>query len=131
MILNIDNHSGVPVYRQLVSQISEMILTGQLTPGEQIMSVRELALAIKANPMTVSKAYSILERDGLLERKRGVGLFVRSGQGGHGEELLRHKILHDSLSDAVKTAVRLGFSENEAMVIFKQAFNKFGDKKDE
>ncbi len=131
MIMNIDNHSGVPVYRQLVSQISEMILTGQLVAGEQIMSVRELAAAVKANPMTVSKAYSILERDGLLERKRGVGLFVRAGQGSRSEELMRQQIMRDAVKDAVKTAIRLGFNEDDALDIFKQAFIKFGDKKDE
>ncbi|MFI4910541.1 MAG: GntR family transcriptional regulator [Sedimentisphaeraceae bacterium JB056] len=131
MILNIDNHSGVPVYRQLVSQISEMILTGQLASGEQLMSVRELAAMIKANPMTVSKAYSMLERDGLLERRRGIGLFVRSSQGGKKEKDMRHQIMDDAVKTAARTALRLGFSEKEAMAKLKQALAKYGDTKDE
>jgi GntR family transcriptional regulator len=131
MILNIDNHSGVPVYRQLFSQISEMILTGELAAGERMMSVRELAAAIKANPMTVSKAYSMLEREGLLDRKRGIGLYVRSDCKAGSEDDMRLRIIQDAMKTAVKTAVRLGLNEKDAIIVFKQAFNKFGDKKDE
>ena len=63
--------SGIPIYRQLVDQIRRMIAGGQLKAGDDLPSVRELALEHAVNPMTISKAYSLLETEGLLERQRG------------------------------------------------------------
>ena len=76
MLLQIDHHSGQPIYRQVMEQIRRQILAGHLGEGEQLASVRELAGQLNVNPMTISKAYSLLEIEGLLERRRGVGLFV-------------------------------------------------------
>ena len=63
--------SGIPIYRQLVDQVRRMIAGGQLKKGDELPSVRELALAHAVNPMTISKAYSMLETEGLLVRQRG------------------------------------------------------------
>ena len=63
--------SGIPIYRQLLEQVRRMVASGQLAPGAELPSVRELALKHAVNPMTVSKAYSLLEAEGLLERNRG------------------------------------------------------------
>jgi GntR family transcriptional regulator len=64
-------HSGVPIYRQLAEQVRRMVASGQLTPGVPLPSIRDLALKHAINPMTVSKAYSLLENEGVLERHRG------------------------------------------------------------
>lgn len=64
-------NSGVPIYRQLIEQIRRLITGGQLPPGSELPSIRELALRHAINPMTVSKVYSMLEAEGLLERHRG------------------------------------------------------------
>jgi GntR family transcriptional regulator len=63
--------SGIPIYRQLLEQVRRMVASGQLEPGAELPSVRELALKHAVNPMTVSKAYTLLEAEGLLERNRG------------------------------------------------------------
>jgi len=63
--------SGIPIYRQLLEQVRRMVASGQLAPGAELPSVRELAIQHAVNPMTVSKAYSLLEAEGLLERNRG------------------------------------------------------------
>jgi GntR family transcriptional regulator len=76
MLLEIDHHSGVPIYRQVIEQIRQQIMAGQLREGEQLMSVRELAWQLRVNPMTISKAYTLLEAEGLADRHRGIGLFV-------------------------------------------------------
>ncbi len=76
MLLEIDHHSGVTIYRQVIEQIRQQIMAGRLSEGEQLMSVRELAAQLRVNPMTISKAYALLEVEGLLERRRGIGLFV-------------------------------------------------------
>jgi GntR family transcriptional regulator len=73
----IQTNSNVPIYRQLVELVQRLAASGQLTPGEQLPSVRQLAKELAINPMTISKAYSQLEQDGLLERRRGVGMVLR------------------------------------------------------
>src|SRR5215470_6538429 len=64
-------HSGVPIYRQLSEQIRRMAASGQLPAGTELPSIRDLALEHAINPMTVSKVYSLLEAEGVLERNRG------------------------------------------------------------
>ena len=76
MLLELDSHSGVPLYRQMVDQIRRQVLTGRLGAGEQLPSVRELAGQLKVYPMTVSKSYSLLVMEQVLERRRGVGFLV-------------------------------------------------------
>ncbi len=68
--------SGIPIYRQLVEQIRRLISGGQLPPGAELPSVRDLALQYAVNPMTISKAYALLEVEGLLERHRGKPMTV-------------------------------------------------------
>jgi GntR family transcriptional regulator len=63
--------SGIPIYRQLIEQVRRMVAGGQLKAGDDLPSVRELALEHAVNPMTISKAYSMLEMEGLLVRQRG------------------------------------------------------------
>jgi GntR family transcriptional regulator len=64
-------HSGVPIYRQLLEQIRRMAASGQLSPGTELPSIRDLAMRHAINPMTVSKVYTLLEAEGVLERHRG------------------------------------------------------------
>jgi GntR family transcriptional regulator len=70
--------SGVPIYRQLVDQVRAMVAGGKLQPGDLLPSVRQVAQAAEINPMTVSKAYSRLEVEGLVDRVRGQGMRVRT-----------------------------------------------------
>ena len=69
--------SGVPIYRQLVDQVRAQVAGGRLSAGQFLPSVRQVAEELEVNPMTVSKAYSILERDGVVELVRGQGMRVR------------------------------------------------------
>ena len=69
-------NSGVPIYRQVFDQVVREIDRGKLELGELLPSVRQLASELGVNPMTVSKAYSLLESEGVVERKRGVGMVV-------------------------------------------------------
>ena len=62
--------SGVPIYRQLIDQVEALVAGGQLQPGDTVPSVRQVAAALGINMMTVSKAWSRLEADGLLQRDR-------------------------------------------------------------
>jgi GntR family transcriptional regulator len=68
--------SGVPIYRQLMDQVRMLVASGRLAEGDLLPSVRQVAQDLQVNQMTVSKAYSFLERDGVVERIRGQGMRV-------------------------------------------------------
>lgn len=72
----INPHSGVPVYRQMVDQVKYYIASDVLKPGDQLPSIRELAQALSVNPTTVVRVYSELEREAVIEMRHGKGAFV-------------------------------------------------------
>lgn len=72
--------SGIPIYRQLMDQIRRLIAAGQLQAGAELPSVRDLAVEHAVNPMTISKAYALLEAEGLLIRNRGKPMTVAASK---------------------------------------------------
>jgi GntR family transcriptional regulator len=102
--------SGVPIYQQIVEQASALIAGGRLAPGDLLPSVRDVARAADVNPMTVSKAYSKLEADGLVERVRGRGMRVRPLTDGEDTVTQRKAQLATLLEPAVMRAAQLGLS---------------------
>ena len=72
----IDLHSGVPVYRQLIDQVRGGMASGALTAGDQLPTVRQLAVDLEINPNTVMRAYRELELGGVLETHQGTGTFI-------------------------------------------------------
>ncbi|RKY09799.1 MAG: GntR family transcriptional regulator [Planctomycetota bacterium] len=127
MLLQIDHHSGEPIYRQIIRQIRRQIMTGQLKQADRLQTVRDLAARLNVNPMTISKAYSFLEAEGLVERKRGIGLFVAKIKT---DDLQRIKtrLLNTIIDKAAITAVQLGTSEDEAVKFFKKYYRKYNSK---
>ncbi|AQQ10208.1 HTH-type transcriptional repressor YtrA [Sedimentisphaera cyanobacteriorum] len=124
MIINIDTHSGIPIYRQITGEIKNLILSGTLTAGEQMPSVRELSAQLRVNPMTVSKAYSNLEMEGFFERRRGVGMFVNP----QSEELREEngeQIIKDSLKSTVSRARSFGISKAELARIVQNLYESY------
>ena len=105
--------SGIPLYRQLFEQVKRMVASGQLQPGAELPSVRELALAHAVNPMTISKAYSLLEAEGLLERNRGKPMTVASQARSHAAPAKRAQQLEPLLDQMVLAARQLQLSEAE------------------
>lgn len=130
MLLEIDHHSGVPIYRQIIDQVREQIMAGLLKEGDQLMPVRELSSQLAVNPMTVSKAYSAMETEGLLERRRGIGLFVariRSRQ----KEQTKEAVIEALLSRAVTTAFQFGLSQEKTEKMLKEVFSKLQKREQE
>ena len=68
--------SGTPIYRQIVDQTCQFVASGELRPGEHLPSIRAMAADLGINSMTVSKAYLLLERDGIVARRSGLGMVV-------------------------------------------------------
>jgi len=128
MLVEIDTHSGVPIYRQVIEQIRRQIMTGRLAEGGQLPTVRDLAKRLKVNPMTVSKAYSLLEIEGLVERRRGVGLFVAKLSRRRKERISR-EMLESIVKKAVITAVQLGVSEQEVKEVLLKLYRQYDKKR--
>jgi GntR family transcriptional regulator len=117
MCLEIQPSSAEPIYRQIVAQVRRQAASGRWPPGTPLPSVRTLALDHAINPMTVSKAYSLLEAEGVLERRRGMGMVIAHRQ------TVRHladrmALLEPALQAAVQQAAQLGISAEEAMAAF-------------
>src|ERR1700752_5137023 len=72
----VNTSSGVPIYRQLMDQVRALVASGRLAEGDLLPPVRQVAQHLQVNQMTVSKAYSLLEREGVVERMRGQGMRV-------------------------------------------------------
>ena len=111
-IFEIHPSSGVPIYRQLVDQVHAMIAGGKLAAGDMLPSVRDVAKAAEVNPMTVSKAYSRLKADGVVERVRGQGMRVLGALAGASLQQRRQEF-RELVAPALHRAVQLGLTEPE------------------
>jgi len=128
MLIVVDPHSGVPVYRQVMDQIKFHVASGLVKPGDELPSTRTLSSQLGVNPMTISKAYSYLEREEVVERRPGRPLIVRA----FGLETRDRKIdqLRQSLASTVTMARKLEISPDRALILFKEMLEESaGDEK--
>lgn len=128
MIFEIDSHGGTPIYRQIMDQIRRQIMTGQMVAGEQLESVKQLSSRLKVNPMTISKAYGFLVEEGLVERRRGLGLFVKQIRKDRASRI-RDRMLEDALKKAAALAVQIGVSESEAVELLIRHHKEYASRK--
>jgi GntR family transcriptional regulator len=105
----LDLHSGVPVYRQIVDQVRGGVASGALTVGDQLPTVRQLAVDLSINPNTVVRAYRELEFGGLLETHQGTGTFISAQKVRNGSEE-RARQLAQIVEDCVARAGAAGFT---------------------
>ena len=123
MIIIVDSHSGVPVYRQLVEQIKFHVASGVLRPGDEISSTRALSVELGVNPMTVSRAFSLLEEEGVLERRPGLPLVVRARQPAARRATQRTQ-LKKVLTPVVTRIRQLGVPDAEAVELLREMLGK-------
>ena len=123
MLIVVDPSSGVPVFRQVMDQVRFHIASGLLKAGDELPPTRSLSAALGVNPMTISKAYNLLERDGVLDRRPGRPLVVKALAP---EEIELEKIdrLRSHLAGAVRAATQLDVKPGEAIRIFRQMLEK-------
>jgi GntR family transcriptional regulator len=111
----LDPKSGVPIYRQILDLIRYGIASGLLTPGEQLPTVRALAVELKVTPATVIKAYSELEREGVLTTEQGTGTFVAPQPPAPLSDEEREAKLGSLCSEFLAQAARYGFSPEDVV----------------
>jgi GntR family transcriptional regulator len=110
----LDLHSGVPVYRQIIDQVLGGIAASALAGGDQLPTVRQVAVDLEINPNTVVRAYRELEIRGVLETQQGTGTFV-SHQKVKRDDVERERQLNQLVSEFVSRAGAAGFSVKELM----------------
>lgn len=124
MHYEINGASRSPIYQQLVQQIREAVARGELKAETQLPSVRQLSRDLVINPNTVARAYSELEREGLVTNRPGRGVFVAQPK----DELTksaRRRRLVEGLDRFLTEAVHLGFSENEVLGLVTERSREF------
>jgi len=108
----LDLHSGVPVYRQVIDQVRGGIASGLLAAGDQLPTVRQLAVDLAINPNTVVRAYRELELGGLLETHQGTGTFI-GAQKMKRADAQRERQLTQIVGDCVSRAGAAGFTVDD------------------
>ncbi|WP_329337523.1 GntR family transcriptional regulator [Streptomyces sp. NBC_00663] len=116
----IDRHSGVATYVQIVQQTKQALRLGLLEPGDKLPTAREVVEATAINPNTVLKAYRELEREGLVEARRGLGTFVRRGLGAAPAD----SPLHTELEDWTAKALDSGLDRDDVAALFTAVLDK-------
>ena len=115
MTLHIEPSSPDPIYRQIVGQITRLISAGQCPAGTRLPSVRDVAAAHAINPMTVSKAYALLESQGLLERQRGKGMVLAGANPQANPVPSRLQALQPALLELARQARQLDLSADQVI----------------
>ncbi|MFG6416719.1 GntR family transcriptional regulator [Roseateles sp. DC23W] len=119
---------ATPIYRQVVEQVQRLVAGGQLSAGDELPSVRAVAERHAINPMTVSKAYSLLEAEGLLERRRGVGMVVAAQAQPAAAGTDRLALLQPALQALAQQAGQLGIPPEQVLQALARALQP--DSKD-
>ena len=110
---HLDPQQPEPIFRQLMAQIRRLIAAGQLKAGDELPSVRAIAAAHAINPMTISKAYSQLEAEGVLTRNRGAAMTVAGGAADQDAD--RIALLTPALERVLGEAAQLGLDNDEVI----------------
>ena len=126
----LDLKSGVPFHRQIVDQIRYGIASDRLMPGEQLPTVREMAVNLQVNPNTVRKAYSELEILGILDTQQGTGTFVSDQQVDIGEAE-KQRMLGQICDELVARGHQYGFTLKEIVTHLNRRLENGQNKKNQ
>ena len=121
LTLNLDFHSGLPIYTQIVNQIQSQLVNGILKPGDQLPTVRALASELRVNFNTVARAYRILDEERILSTQQGRGTYITEIPPPDISEKLRQESLAELTQRFINEALRLGFSEREVSQMVKES----------
>ena len=120
ILFTIQPSSGIPIYRQIIDQVNRLVISGYLKSGDEMPSVRQVASDFEVNPMTISKAYSLLEATGVLERIRGKGMIIATNREGDQSLKKRLQMIQPALKDVATQANQLGLPKEKVIKAFKQ-----------
>ena len=114
-IVTVDTRDATPIYAQLDRGLRAAIATGRIGPGDQLPTVRQLAVDLRVNANTVARVYADLERDGILETRRGVGSFVAATRQQARPPAEHSKRLRAFVTRVLADAAASGFTRDEVV----------------
>lgn len=123
MLFHIDPSNGIPIFLQIINQVKYKVATGAAKEGDRLPSVRELASNLRINPNTVAKAYTELEREGIIKTRRGLGCYIAEKSVIIKKEE-RLKIIHAMLERLFTEAFHLDISNEEVETLFQAQLNQ-------
>jgi GntR family transcriptional regulator len=123
-VLTVDPRSGVPIYLQIIEQVKRSVALGVLQAGEQLPTVKQLAIDLTVNPNTVARAYRDLEREQVIETSPGRGSFVRA-DGVTQAPKVAAEIGRDALDVALREAKSVGLTRDELRRLFEAAVERW------
>lgn len=121
-MITVDYKDKRPIYVQLVDNISQMALSGELKPDEQLPSVRQLAVSMGINPNTIARTYGELERKGVIYSVAGKGSFINSDLSFFAEEKL--KKLEEKLRQSISDARKNGITKEKLLEIVGEEYDR-------
>jgi GntR family transcriptional regulator len=124
-VLTVDPRSGVPIYLQIIEQIKRSVALGILQAGEQLPTVKQLALDLTVNPNTVARAYRDLERDSVIETSPGRGSFVRGNGAASSAKAAANDVARDAIDAALREAKSVGLSRSDLRELIDAAVNRW------
>ena len=116
---SLDPESGAPIYRQLIQQIEYAILSGRMSPGDRLPTIRSLAVALKINPNPIAKAYGELEIRGILTTQVGSGTYISDKKPVMEDDSLKRKI-QEVLGRFVQEMQDLGVDKRELVKLVEE-----------
>jgi GntR family transcriptional regulator len=119
MNLELDFRSGIPIYLQVVESIKEQIASGRLNPGDQLPTVRALALELRVNFNTVARAYRLLDEAGIISTQQGRGTYILEMPPPEVTESLRQQAVQALTEKYLSDAHRLGVGQDEALELLQ------------
>jgi GntR family transcriptional regulator len=123
----LDFHSGLPIYTQIANQIQSRVANGILKPGDQLPTVRALALDLRVNFNTVARAYRILDEERLISTQQGRGTYITEKPPPTVTERLRRESLEGLTQRFTSEALRLGFSSTEIRQMVSEQLKSWKD----
>lgn len=120
MRVDVSYSNPVPLYRQIVDQIREKVLSGELAPGESLPSIRQLAEDAGTSVITTKRAYSELEAEGIIVTRAGLGSFV-ADLDAERMKAIRMRVLGERLSEIVADARASGVNDEELLRLLREA----------
>ena len=126
----LDFHSGLPIYTQIANQIQGQVANGILKPGDQLPTVRALALELRVNFNTVARAYRLLDEERIISTQQGRGTYINEKPPPAMTERLRRESLEGLVERFVSETMRLGFSQTEIRQIVSEQLKSWKESQE-
>lgn len=112
---SVDFRSGIPVYIQIVEQVQALIARGELLPGDQLPTVRQLASELRVNFNTIARAYRMLDEAGLISTQQGRGTYIMEPLNGERSKFLKTRSLEDQIVGFIESLQQQGYQPDEVV----------------